>query len=106
AREELSRFVASFVRPHGLGRPATPILAGAIEALGQKPAADPERAAGSLVLRWLLYPLAILMTLFPDEALRKRRKKKARERERRASPPVPAPAGAPAAARPNALLAL
>jgi hypothetical protein len=31
---EIERFLRSFVRPHGLERPATPILADAIEALG------------------------------------------------------------------------
>ena len=31
------RFVESFVRPHGLGRPATPIFADAVEALAREP---------------------------------------------------------------------
>jgi hypothetical protein len=33
---EIARFVASFIRPHGLDRPCTPILADAIEALGRE----------------------------------------------------------------------
>jgi hypothetical protein len=36
ARAETQRFVASFVRPHGMDRPATPIVADAIERLGQR----------------------------------------------------------------------
>jgi hypothetical protein len=36
-RAEIERFLVSFVRPHGLGQPATPLLADAIEALGALP---------------------------------------------------------------------
>jgi hypothetical protein len=35
-REETGRFVANFLRPHGVGRPATPIFADAIERLGER----------------------------------------------------------------------
>jgi hypothetical protein len=38
ARAETERFVASFIRPHGLERPATPIFAAAIERLAAAPA--------------------------------------------------------------------
>jgi hypothetical protein len=38
ARAETQRFVGSFVRPHGLERPATPIVVEAIERLGGRPA--------------------------------------------------------------------
>jgi hypothetical protein len=41
ARAETERFVASFIRPHGLERPATPIFANAIERLGQLPVRHP-----------------------------------------------------------------
>jgi hypothetical protein len=44
ARAETRRFVASFIRPHGLERPATPIFADAIERLGASPAPAPSRA--------------------------------------------------------------
>ena len=37
------RFLRRFVRPLGLGRPATPLLADAIEELGARPAPAPER---------------------------------------------------------------
>jgi hypothetical protein len=38
AQAETQRFVSSFVRPHGLERPATPIVVDAIERLGSQPA--------------------------------------------------------------------
>lgn len=38
AREEAVQFVASFVRPHGVHRPATPIFADVVAALGNAPA--------------------------------------------------------------------
>ncbi len=44
------RFVESFVRPHGLDRPATPILADAVEELAGLPVSAPVRA-GTLLLR-------------------------------------------------------
>lgn len=43
-RAEIDRFVASFIRPHGVARPATPIFADTIARLGQTPASAPERA--------------------------------------------------------------
>src|SRR6266508_3237377 len=53
--EQRRRFVESFVRPHGLGRPATPILADAVEELAGVPVQRHVRP-GSLLLRG---PLAI-----------------------------------------------
>jgi len=50
--ERRRRFVESFVRPHGLERPATPILADAVEQLAQLPVDAPARA--SLPLRTVL----------------------------------------------------
>ena len=44
ARAETQRFVASFIRPHGVERPATPIFADAIERLGAMPPPSPSRA--------------------------------------------------------------
>jgi hypothetical protein len=50
--EQTRRFVASFVRPCGLDRPATPILADGIEELAALPApAGARPAAGTYVLR-------------------------------------------------------
>jgi len=37
-REETARFVASFIRPHGVGVPCTPLVADAIEAVGRSTA--------------------------------------------------------------------
>ena len=56
-REANARFVARFIRPHGLERPCTPILADAIERLGASPALRPapsaRRAVAGLALRGL-----------------------------------------------------
>jgi hypothetical protein len=41
--EQRRRFVESFVRPHGLDRPATPILADAVEELARLPVVAPAR---------------------------------------------------------------
>jgi len=38
ARAQSASFVASFIRPHGVNRPATPIFADAVEQLGASPA--------------------------------------------------------------------
>jgi hypothetical protein len=42
SRAETERFVAHFIRPHGLDRPATPIFADAIERLAAAPAPAPK----------------------------------------------------------------
>ena len=44
ARAETQRFVGSFIRPHGLDRPATPIFVDAIEKLGARTAPAAEGA--------------------------------------------------------------
>ena len=44
SRAETARFVASFIRPHGVERPATPLFADAIERLAASPAPAPRRA--------------------------------------------------------------
>jgi len=53
---ETARFVASFIRPHGVDRPATPIFADAIERLGRAPAPAPEAAPS---WRHLVRPLLL-----------------------------------------------
>ena len=53
--EQRRRFVESFVRPHGLDRPATPILADAIDELAGLPV-ELRAAPGRLLLR---VPLAL-----------------------------------------------
>lgn len=42
ARAEAQRFIGSFIRPHGLDRPATPIFVDTIERLAAAPAPAPE----------------------------------------------------------------
>ena len=68
---ELSRFVGRFVRPHGLARAATPILADAIEQRGQRPgrgvAPDVGGALGRVLVRvFVLWPLARVAPFAPS----------------------------------------
>ena len=60
-RAETTRFVASFIRPHGLDRPATPIFVEAVAALAGRPATQPRPAPAS---RWVMAPL-LLAALLP-----------------------------------------
>jgi len=55
-RAETAGFVSSFIRPHGVGRPATPIFVDAVEALaaGPVPAPEPSPAWRHLVRPLLL----------------------------------------------------
>ena len=61
------RFVESFVRPHGLDRPATPIFADAVEKLAEVP-----------IERWRPSPLRPLLALEAALAVKPRRRAKAR----------------------------
>ncbi len=66
--EQRRRFVESFVRPHGLGRPATPILADAVEELAGV-RVERRVPVGTLVLRVLLAMeagLSSLVMVLPD----------------------------------------
>ncbi len=59
ARAEARGFVASFIRPHGIERPATPIFADAIEHLCAAPAPQPRRApAWTVALRMFVLAAA------------------------------------------------
>ena len=66
ARDETRRFVASFIRPSGLERPATPVFVDALEALAARPAP----AARSLPLwapaGWLVLGLATIPAVAVD----------------------------------------
>lgn len=53
-RAETARFVSSFIRPHGLGVPCTPLVADAIEALGRE---APRRALTTPWWAPLLWPV-------------------------------------------------
>lgn len=57
---DVEGFVASFIRPHGLDRPAAPILADAIERLAAQPPRPPVETRRARVLRGLLTPVAML----------------------------------------------
>ena len=60
SRAETARFVASFIRPHGVDRPATPLFADVIERLAATPAPAPRPApAWALLLRPLALALAV-----------------------------------------------
>jgi hypothetical protein len=60
--ERRRRFVESFVRPHGLDRPATPIFADAVEELATLPV-ERRPSASRLALRLALSPEAALSSL-------------------------------------------
>ncbi len=79
---QIADFVGSFVRPHGVDRPATPIVADVLEAL---PALDPEPyPAPPAWQRALLSPLLLVPALLELPTLaRNRLRRRARRRERR-----------------------
>ena len=55
-------FVRDFIRPHGLERPATPVLCDALEAIPALPKPLPERTPWHLVLvRWATYPAFLML---------------------------------------------
>ncbi len=60
---QVREFVRRFTRPHGLDRPAAPLVAQGIEELGLLgPAGKPHLGVGTRVRRAGLYPLALTMT--------------------------------------------
>ncbi len=62
ARAETERFVRAFVRPHGLDRACTPLVADAIERLAAAPAPACDRETiGDLAVRGLLFPLSFFV---------------------------------------------
>jgi hypothetical protein len=77
--ERRRRFVESFVRPHGLDRPATPVFADAVEELATLPV-EKRRSAARLALRLGLSVEAALSTLVLLLADRRRRRSRARTR--------------------------
>jgi hypothetical protein len=72
--DQTRRFVASFVRPHGLERPAAPILADAVEALARLSPEPARRSARDLALRVLLTPAALAAGAVGSAAERVRRR--------------------------------
>jgi hypothetical protein len=77
-RVETERFVASFVRPNGIGTPCTPILADAIARVGWKGAQPRPEPAAARALRLPVWPVAVALwvwsilerawTIAPDPA--------------------------------------
>jgi hypothetical protein len=58
-RQEIARFVDSFIRPHGREMPATDALVAAIEQFGETPSPRPEAASASVrMLKLVLRPMA------------------------------------------------
>jgi hypothetical protein len=86
-REQITRFVRSFVRPHGLDTPATGVLVEAIERFGAAPAPRPETPSrAARLLRTLLRPVAAVgQPLWPSPSGRKAR---ARARAGHRTPPA------------------
>jgi hypothetical protein len=70
-RAEIDRFVASFVRPHGIGQRATPIFADTVVRLGTAPAPRPDHAPA---WRHLVRPLLLagVLPVTAGERLRER----------------------------------
>jgi hypothetical protein len=60
SRAETARFVASFIRPHGIDRAATPLFVDAVEALAAKPAPRPQTLPVWAPLAWPVLWLAAL----------------------------------------------
>jgi len=75
-KEQVARFVQSFVRPHGIEHPCVPILAASIEELAHT---VPQAMRFSLLRtagRCLLYPLAMFMMIIRLATFGTRREKK------------------------------
>jgi hypothetical protein len=69
------RFVASFVRPHGLARPCTPIVAEAIERLAGTPAPAADRdGVSDRLARAMLRPVAAVANAWPQPAPKAKKK--------------------------------
>jgi hypothetical protein len=71
--EQTRRFIESFVRPHGLDRPAAPILADAVEALARLSPEPARRSVRDLALRTLLAPAALAASVVGSVARSVRR---------------------------------
>jgi hypothetical protein len=93
-RLQISRFVRHFARPHGMDVACVPVLARAIEALGE---AAPEPHSVSLqtwLLRCGLYPVAVafrlgrLMAHFKNKREKRERKSRLRDAAVRGTDPL------------------
>jgi hypothetical protein len=88
-REQTERFIASFLRPHGLDTACTPLLAEALERAARDTAATPQRESfGTRLLRLVAAPVAGITLLFSEEGLLRLRRgsmKKAVPRSKKAA---------------------
>ena len=92
---DLSRFVGTFVRPHGAGRESNAVLVDAIERYGRSPAPQPvRRSLAAMLSSAVLYPISLLTSLLaaPSERKRQVRRASLAKPERRHSKGAPAPA--------------
>ncbi len=80
ARRQTAGFVASFIRPHGVDRPATPILVDALEALGRRGVGRGVPRPAWAPIAWvpigLVGAYAYAWTLLTDAKTRKRLRKR------------------------------
>ena len=86
ARPQITEFVSSFIRPQGLDRPATPILADVLELLpGLQPEPDPPAPWWQRAALWPLLSLVALLELpgLARRALRRRARRREKRRARR-----------------------
>src|SRR5688572_2080877 len=111
-RAETERFVAAFLRPHGLDQACTPRLAEALERAGRETAAAPRRESlGTKMFRAFVLPIAVLVQVFsaggalhiaarsskkkPKQAKKDKREKTGKkDRKEKASPKTVDAAGA------------
>jgi hypothetical protein len=68
ARRETERFIASFVRPHGVNRPATPIFAEAVEKFAVSPQPQPRKTPLWAPAAWPLILATSGLAAFVDWA--------------------------------------
>jgi hypothetical protein len=81
--ERRAQFVESFVRPHGLKRPATPILADAVEELARLPVDAPQRRLFLRLALTLAAPLSSAALVAYPARIRLRRLRRRLRRLRR-----------------------
>lgn len=61
---QVAKFVRNFVRPHGIEKECVPILGQTIEELRLSTVDKVELTTGKILLRGVLYPIALLLKLF------------------------------------------
>jgi hypothetical protein len=79
------QFVREFIRPHGLDRPATPVVCDALDGIPALPRPPPERTPWHLLLlRWATYPVfLVLWRVYGTELFRDDWRRTDREHQQR-----------------------